>query len=126
MTKSIPSEHAEQATLVQWFERQYPQYGHLLVASMNGAYLAGNARQRAIQINRAKQAGLRTGFPDLFLPVPSKQWHGLFIEMKRTKNSSTSKEQKQWISELNTLGYVAVVCKGHRAAVEVINEYLSS
>jgi len=126
MTKSIPSEHAEQATLVQWFERQYPQYDHLLVASMNGAYLAGNARQRAIQINRAKQAGLRTGFPDLFLPVRSKQWHGLFIEMKRTKNSSTSKEQKQWISELNTLGYVAVVCKGHRAAVEVINEYLSS
>ena len=124
-SKSTSSEHAEQATLVQWFARQYPKIGHLLVASMNGAFIGGG-RGRFALIAKYKTAGMRNGFPDLFLPVPTAHHHGLFIEMKRTKGGRVSPEQKDWLEYLNDAGYKAVVCKGFIEAKEEIECYLST
>lgn len=124
-SKSMPSEYAEQATLVQWFARQYPKIGHLLVASMNGAYIGGGKGRFAL-IAKYKLAGMRNGFPDLFLPVPTAQYHGLFIEMKRTKGGTVSKEQKDWLEYLNSAGYKAVVCKGFLEAKAAIESYLDA
>ena len=73
-----------------------------------------------------KATGATAGVPDLFLPVPTSQYHGLFIEMKRTKGGKVSPEQKEWLEYLNSAGYRAVVCKGFLEAKAVIESYLDA
>lgn len=122
----IPTEHAEQATLVNWFGRSYPEFKNRLFAIPNGAHLAGGAKQRAQQMSKLKAEGLAPGVPDMLLPVARHGYHGLFIEMKRAKGSSTPKEQKDWKQFLTEQGYKAVICKGHKEAQGVITRYLST
>lgn len=122
MTK-IPTEHMEQATLISWFKRACPRLRMFSIP--NGAHLAGTVQQRSKQVNKLKAEGMETGVPDLFLPTASGSYHGLFIEMKRTKGSVTSKEQKRWHEYLNSQGYLCVVCKGFGEAKEVIECYLA-
>lgn len=70
-----------------------------------------------------KHIGLRKGFPDLFIPIAKNEFHGLFIELKRDRNSKVSDEQKSWIKYLNKAGYRAVVCYGSTEAVHEIIGY---
>lgn len=126
MTKNTsPTEHAEQTTLVSWFDRTYPSLRGRMFAIPNGAQLAGSIAQRSRQVNKLKSEGMQVGVPDLFLPVPCGGYHGLFIEMKRLKGSATSADQKEWHAYLNASGYLCVVCKGHEAAISLITEYMS-
>lgn len=121
MSGVIPTEHAEQCTLVSWFNRSYP---HLKIFAIpNGAHLAGTIKQRAKQVQRLKREGMVAGVPDLMIPAAFSGYHGLFIEMKRAKGSSTSEEQKDWLKFLTDQGYKAVVCKGWEEAKEVIIGY---
>jgi hypothetical protein len=82
-----------------------------------------------------KNEGLKSGVPDLFIPIPSQDKHGLFIELKRRKRqlkngklSSThtkvSLEQIKWLEALKCNGYEAVVCYGADEAIDVIKNYL--
>lgn len=120
MTKIIPSEHAEQSKVISYCKiKKIPVF-----AIPNGTYLNGTRLQRAKQMNKLKAEGLSKGVPDLFIPVPFNKKHGLFIEMKRIKGSSTSAEQKAWIHDLNYSGYEAVICKGGAEAIEKIEEYI--
>lgn len=123
MTKSAPTESAEQSTLIAWFKRTYPDLR--IFAIPNGAHLAGTLLQRSKQVQKLKLEGMSPGVPDLMLACARKGYHGLFIEMKRTSGSSTSADQKAWISHLNEQGYQAVICKGWEPARDVIVEYLS-
>lgn len=104
---------------------RYPEL-NLLNASQNGlkttSQLAGY---------KAKLAGMKKGFPDLFLPVARNGYHGLFIELKREANKAMnikagvlSPEQKEWLNNLNAQGYLAVVCYGFESATQAIFNYL--
>jgi hypothetical protein len=68
--------------------------------------------------------GVKSGVPDLFLPVPRGKYHGLWIEMKRTEDGKVSENQKWWIGALNKLGYRAEVCYGAEQAIKLLTEYL--
>jgi hypothetical protein len=117
MQNLTPTEHLEQVTLITWYRRTYKN--ELLIAIPNGG-------KRHIKTALAmKQEGTSKGFPDLFLPVPNNKHHGLFIEMKRQKGGTVSKEQKAWLEYLNCVGYQAVVCKGFLEAKEIIECYLN-
>lgn len=72
---------------------------------------------------RLKAQGVRAGVPDLCLPVPSGEYHGLFIELKVGKNK-TSKEQEEWLGKLAGQGYKTAVCYGWEAAMHEILTYL--
>ena len=111
------SEHAHQVTLINWFESNYPQYKGRLFTVPNGGL-----RNKSVAA-KLKAEGLRPGVPDLFLPVASNGYHGLFIEMKSEKGRA-SPHQLDWIEYLNGAGYKAVVCNGWLAAAEVLREYL--
>ena len=76
------------------------------------------------QGRQLKLAGTRSGVPDLLLPVPKGQYHGLFIELK-TLTGGTSANQSWWIGELNAQGYYATVCHGWESAARTIEWYLS-
>ena len=88
-----------------------------LHASLNGVKLSNPV---AIKM---KRQGMRAGVPDLFLPVRSGSWSGLFIELKKI-GGKVSDPQKDWIKFLNEQGYKAIVCYGWKKTVEEIINYL--
>ena len=116
--KSPPSEHAEQVTLVKWLSISHPTVR--IFAIPNGG------RRGKLEAMRLQLEGVSPGVPDLMLPTPRGQHHGLFIEMKRTKGGSVSKEQKDWIAYLQAQGYQAIVCRGFEEAKREIECYLST
>jgi len=108
---NIPTEDAEQITFVQWFRSTYPEV--LIFAIPNGGY-----RHKATA-QRLKLSGQEPGIPDLFIP----EWL-LWIEMKRQKKGSVSKEQKEKIDYLNSIGHQAVVCRGHQEAIDLCKSHI--
>ena len=71
---------------------------------------------------RLKRMGLRSGFPDLLVPLARGGYHGLFIEMKYGKNTTT-KEQKEWLERLSAEGYACAVCYNAAEAIKTIESY---
>jgi len=117
---SIPTEHQEQVSLMQWCamsEKKYPALC-MLYAIPNGG-----ARHVAVA-KKLKSEGVRRGVPDLHLAYPNSEYHGLFIELKKQKGSYPTPEQKEWLERLNNAGFKAVVCRGWIEAKEVIEAYL--
>jgi len=114
------SEHLEQSKFVYWC-----RLNKIPVFSIpNGFWLPiKNKALASSYVNKLKKEGLTPGVPDLFIPVPNKDHHGLFIEMK-IKGGFLRDEQKRWINELNRQGYKAVVCYSADEAMEVLQEYL--
>jgi hypothetical protein len=116
----IPTENAEQATLFQWAELASgarPEL-RLLYAIPNGGLRDG--RTAAI----LARTGVKSGVPDLCLPVARGGWHSLYLELKRAKGGRVSENQKNWINALNDQGNKAVVCHGFEQAKQAIMEYL--
>lgn len=116
----MKGEALEQTMLFQWCNLQKNKYPELslLVAIPNGG-----SRHPKEAANLKKQ-GVKAGFPDMFLPVVNKKYHGLFIELKYGKNKATDK-QEEWIKELNNQGYYAKVCVGFEEAKNTILEYIN-
>lgn len=120
LKQQVPLEHEEQAALVQWAVAatgKHPEL-KLLYAVPNGA------RTSMSVAKRLKAEGLKSGVPDLVLPVARGGHHGLYLEMKRRKGGTLSDEQKEWIERLAQEGYGVFVCKGWEQARDVILKYL--
>ena len=124
MINKTPLEHQEQSDVIAWWDATHPMDKADLFAIPNGAWLAGNVAQRNQLMSKLKREGLREGIPDLFLMVPNKTHHGLFIEMKRVKGGVLSVIQKRRIEKAKKRGYAAHVCKGADEAIEIIKDYL--
>lgn len=119
MVEIIPTEHEDQATVIEWFDWQYPKLLGRLYAIAN----AGAGAQKG-QAGKMKAEGVRRGVPDLCLPVPRQDFCGLYIEMKRLRGGSLSPDQRDWLDFLGGQGYMAVVCRGAEAAKQTIRDYL--
>ena len=119
--RAVAKEASEQTALIAWANAQaktMPELARLYAVPNGGS-------RHMLEAVNLKRQGVKRGVPDLCLPVPRHGRHGLYIELKRTKGSTTSKEQKDWIGYLNDAGYVAVVCKGFDEAKAAILEYLN-
>jgi hypothetical protein len=81
-------------------------------------------------INQNMTAGVVRGVPDLIIIIPpkyrtNKEYKTVFIEMKKEKGGVVSKEQKEWIHDLdNSTGVSASVCRGHKEAQEYLFTFL--
>jgi hypothetical protein len=118
MTLPIPTEEAEQIDVVRYLELK----GCMFTAIPNES--RSSSRNAMIRGARMKRQGVRRGFPDLVIITPG---HKFFcIEMKRTKGSTTSPEQKQWIEALNLANIPAFVCRGFDEAKVIIDQFLTS
>jgi len=120
--KALPvlSEHYEQKAVVDWANAVQGRYPEL-----RWLYATPNAAKRSAMTSSIMKAeGMKSGVPDLCLPVARRSYHGLYIEMKKKKDSTTSDNQKEWIEQLNKQGYMAVICKGADEAIETIKWYL--
>lgn len=117
----MKDEHTEQVAVFNWAtinSRKHPGLA-LMFAIPNGGH-----RHKAVAA-KLKAEGVKSGVPDIFLPIPNPTSNGLFIEMKRQKGGTVSKGQEEWLKKLEKQGYKAVVCKGAAEAISVIEEYLS-
>jgi hypothetical protein len=106
-----------QIAVVKWLRLQFPEIRYCASA--------GGMRTSLSVAKKMKASGYVKGFPDLFLYHPTMTKNGMAIELKADKKSYASKEQKQWISDLNDRGYYAVICKGFDETINEITNYLN-
>ena len=113
------SEHAEQSALMEWAAYHAGRYPELvlLYAIPNGGH-----RHKAVAAKLSAE-GVKSGVPDLHLPVARCGFHGCYIEMKFGKNSTTD-NQKWWLGALANEGYYVTVCWTWEAARDVLTNYL--
>jgi len=108
------SEHQEQCLVVDYCDKKnIPVF-----AIPNGS------NKSKVQAHLFKCEGLRSGVPDLCIPVKRGDFGSLYIEMKRKKKATVSIEQKAWLAQLNILGHKVVVCYGFEEAKQVIDDYM--
>ena len=106
------TEHDEQVAFCQYLDFVHLTY----FAVPNGSNKSMTAR------NKFKAEGLKAGVPDIVILLEGGKT--VFIEMKRKKGGTVSKEQKEWLERLRVLGFDAYVCKGAKEAIEAVQKYL--
>lgn len=116
--KTCPLESDEQKVFVKWLRLM--RIPHTSVTNEQ-QMSSQNKKMAMMQGAKAKAMGKSKGFPDMMIVLQEKC---LFVEMKRVKGSTTSKEQKAWIEALNGLGHSASVCKGAEEAIKFVKGFL--
>ena len=84
----------------------------------------GGIRTSMTQAIMAKKTGYVKGFPDMQICKVNSEYAGLFLEIKADKTCYPSKEQKQWVEDLNEAGYYAKVVKGLEECMDVLDWYM--
>lgn len=131
---TTPLEDVEHKRVVQFLVRKGLPHFHV-----NNEMWTKSIKQKL----RAKEMGVSSGVPDLFVVIPSSGGkysvndyvdideqvifnHRLVvIEMKRRKGGVTSENQKRWLEILNAAGVEAVVCNGADEAIKWLTNRLS-
>ena len=119
--KNNLSEYEHQVQVFEWAKMMSVQRPELklLNASLNGVRLTIG------QAMKAKRAGMKKGYPDIFLPVPRGIFHGLFIELKKAGGKKPDPEQEKWLKALAEQSFECFCCKGSKAAISTIESYLN-
>ena len=120
-TLPIPPEREAQQAVMKWAEAASGKWPELRLL-----YHVPNEGRRSMATGgRLRAEGLKSGVPDLCLPSAHGEYHGLYIEMKRTKGGRATPEQKEWLEMLEEEGYKTEICNGADAAIKAIGTYLS-
>ncbi len=112
-------EDAEQITLFKWAQFSSGRFPELELMF----HIPNGGKRDAREAARFKAMGVKAGIPDIFLPAPRGEYHGLFIELK-APGGRPSAYQKSFLQALANQGYKAVVCFGWEEAAKAITEYL--
>lgn len=86
-------------------------------------HVPNGGKRDALTAITLKRRGVKAGVPDIVLPAPRAGFHGLYIELKAGKNTTTEK-QKAWLRYLAEQGYYTAVCFGWQIAADLITTYL--
>lgn len=121
MEKFIASETQEQSAVIDWWRLACRKYG---VPEMALLHIANEGTGSAARGRLQKRQGVRAGVSDLFLSVPRGAFSGLWIEMKR-KGGRVRPEQREFLRNMQALGYEGVVCHGADEARAVITAYMT-
>lgn len=81
----------------------------------------GGDRHVAVAV-KLKKEGVKSGVPDLFIPIIRGKVGGMFIEMKR-KGGKLSDVQKFWLNQLEEEGYRVKVAFSVDEAIKAIEDY---
>ena len=112
-TVNHPSEHDEQAGLCRWLDAKFPHVRYFAIP---------NGGHRAIKTAKMlKREGVKPGVPDMYIPA----WR-LWIEMKRVKGGTVSRDQKDWHRYLESIGDTVVIGLGARDSSEKILKFLDA
>ena len=112
--QEIPTEAQEQRKVVKY----------CAVRGIPCFHIPNGGQRGKVCAYQMKLQGVKAGVPDLCIPLARHGYHGLYIEMKRTKNFKLRDNQRAWIYLLNRNGYLARVCAGAENAIELIHHYV--
>ena len=101
----------EQILFVNWMRKNYKEHRIFHIGN-------GGLRNKAIAL-KMKNLGVSAGIPDLCIPSLR-----MYIEMKRSDGGVVSKEQKDWIAYLASVGYSVAVCHGFEESKMLIIELM--
>jgi len=105
-----------QVMLFKWLSL-YPNVRRLCFHIPNG----GNRDiQEAVYL---KAMGVTAGVPDVFIAIPSHDFHGLFLELK-SDNGTLSEPQKNFLYAASQQGYACRVTYGLDSAMNAVKDYL--
>jgi len=116
--KITESEHFLQCEVVEFcrLNKEFPD--------LKKIYAVPNAARRSLrQGAKMKAEGMRSGVPDLVLPIGKGGFFGLYIEMK-TKGGSLSDNQKIVLGELKYDNYKIAVCYSSEEAIDLLSKYI--
>lgn len=82
----------------------------------------GGARSKATA-GKLKAEGVRAGVPDYLMPLRRGQHVGLAIELKAS-GGRVEPEQRDWLTHLQSQGWVAVTAYGAVEAWEFLRKYV--
>ena len=116
MDKPIPTEYEEQVAFVAWARMCLPE--PVIIIS-----IPNERKSKPHHMVKLKKSGLATGSPDLFISWARLGFHGLFIEMKRSKGGKVSDKQKEVHDRLKRSGYAVVVAYGANEAIDATKKY---
>ena len=119
--KTVASEAQEQTAVIDWWRFAHKKYG---VPECSLLHVANEGTGSAVRGRLQKRQGVRAGVADLFLSVPRGAFSGLWIEMKR-KDGWVRPEQREFLNQMQELGYDCAVCRGAEAAREKIHAYMT-
>lgn len=108
---AAPSENEIQAAFFVWlrfYESRFPAL-QFCFAVPNGGF-----RYKATAA-AMKRTGTKAGVPDVFLPVASKNFHGLWIEFK-SEAGKLSQLQKDFAAFLESQNYKFLLCRKWQSA----------
>lgn len=111
----MPTEDQEQTLFVTWLTKQ----GIKFYAIPNGGH------RHFLEAMKLKRTGVQAGVPDICVPIPSGDYHGLYIELKRQIGGKVSENQVGWLEFLRDQGYYATVSSGFEEAKEAVLHYFS-
>jgi hypothetical protein len=110
------SERDEQIKLFQWI-RLHPNIKPYAL------FIPNDGKRSPLLGAIYKRMGLRPGTSDIFIAIPNKTHHGLWIELKWRKNKATP-AQLEFIEDMTRQGYAAHVIWGADDAIKQIEQYL--
>ena len=127
-------EHDNQVTVIEWAkynEGRFPELKLLYAIPNAGAWRGkpfitkSGLKLPPLQATKFKKEGLKSGVPDLCLPVPRGGYHSLYIEMK-SEDGKMSENQEKFAAMLCGQGNLVMVCRNADAAIKALETYLKS
>ena len=117
--RMIPTEEEEQKTVISWCRIQESRWPELQWIH----HIPNGGKRSKAEAAGFQAMGVLAGVPDLFLPVKTKWWPGLYVEMKAL-DGKVSKEQEEFMTAVGKQGYCCCTCWGADAAIGLIERYL--
>lgn len=114
-------EEIEQAKVVKWSHRR--DVRDMLPDLVWLHHSPNGGKRDAFTGAQMKALGVKPGFPDLILPVCSRDHHGLVIEMK-SETGRVSLEQNVWLAHFAAQKWEIGIARSAQEARTIICRYL--
>lgn len=114
------SKMSEQAAVVSWWRLACRKYG---VPEESLLRVAGEVAEGGTRGALLRRQGARPGAADLFLAVPRGSQFGLWLCV-RGRGLRMRQEERNFLRNMEGLGYGAAVCRGRDEAKDRIHAYM--
>lgn len=119
LKKRNDNEHQHQKAFFEWCEVK----SRYEIPELKWAFAVPNGGARHISVARKLKAeGVKSGVPDIFIPVSRHNFHGLFLEMK-SPEGKVSSSQIEWMNGLKKQGYFVYTCYSSNEAIDIVEYY---
>ena len=115
------SEDIEQETVIRWARLSSSAWPELSLLH----HIPNGGSRNMKEAVKLKRMGVLPGVPDLFLPVASAGYNGLYIEMKYG-DGRLSQSQKDFMKQAAHFNYFCAVCYSSADAVALLQNYVDN